>query len=110
MRDKKKAEELYDKVFACIESGALSQREMVPILEEVEDYFFEFEKALAYFVKDIIHKIRFGEGASVIELDNIRGLLHDEWENPEKCPHTSDLREAIRMKYLGRPSNLEEFM
>ena len=109
MRDKKKARDLYNEIFACIESGVVTQREMIPILEEIKEYF-DFDKGLFLYIKDIIHKIKFGEGASWTEMDTVRGLLHDECENPEECPHTSDLREAIRMKYLGKPSKLEEFL
>jgi len=109
VRDKEKARDLYEQFYACSESGVISQRDMLPLLEEVKEYF-DFDKGLTLYIKDIIRKIKFGEGASWTEMDTVRGLLHDECENPEECPHTSDLREAIRMKYLGKPSKLEDFI
>jgi len=88
---RKKAEELWNKFSACMEA-TVDFEELKPLLEEIKQYFGS-TTPLGRFVNAVLLK---ESDLEWIELDSIRHILHEEWDDSVQ---KTDLRKSIEMKY-----------
>lgn len=89
---KKEAYELWTQLSAMLESGCVTLGEMRPTLLKIKK-FFGNTTPLAKYVNEIL---LMGSDATAVEVDSIRQLLHEEWD---ETIQKSDLRKAINLKY-----------
>ncbi len=92
------ASDFYNMLFAVLESTT-EIPVALPVLRGIAEYSYEFiSNAIGAYADAIIHDVE-TNNYTITDLDNLRQIMHDEFEFPDTLQHTKTFRARLELAH-----------